>query len=112
MNIAYLYVRLSNIEIDAFAYTKYILKRVYKTDYHHYDPLYDEILKKLGLIWKKIRRIRQALTLINNELNINLTYYEINKLYEEGFINGIRFGKTIYIYYDDLLNYLRRKYNG
>lgn len=61
---------------------------------------------------KKIRRIRQALTLINNELNINLTYYEINKLYEEGFIKGIRFGKTIYIYYDDLLNYLRRKYNG
>lgn len=50
MNIAYLYVILSNIEIDAFAYTKYILKRVYKIDYHHYDHLYDEILKKLGLI--------------------------------------------------------------
>lgn len=34
------------IEIDAYAYTKYILKRVYKIEYHHYDPLYDELLDK------------------------------------------------------------------
>lgn len=39
------------IEIDAFAYTKYILKRVYKIDYHHYDPLYDEILDNFILYY-------------------------------------------------------------
>ena len=32
------------IEIDAFAFTKYILKEWFAIEYHHYDKKYDEIL--------------------------------------------------------------------
>lgn len=33
------------IEVDAFAFTKYILKKWYKYDYHHSDKKYDVILQ-------------------------------------------------------------------
>ena len=32
------------IEIDAFAFTKYVLKEWYGIEYHHYDNEYDKIL--------------------------------------------------------------------
>ncbi len=32
------------IEIDAFAFTKYILKEWYQIEYKHYDPIYDGVL--------------------------------------------------------------------
>ena len=34
------------IEIDAFAFTKYVLKEWYGIEYHHYDNEYDKILDK------------------------------------------------------------------
>lgn len=39
-------IMLMPIEIDAFAFTKYILKKWFDYDYHHYDFIYDEILSK------------------------------------------------------------------
>lgn len=33
-----------SVEIDAFAFTKYILKEWFNIDYHHYDPAYDALL--------------------------------------------------------------------
>ena len=35
---------LMSIEIDAFAFTKFILKEWFQYDYHHYDLIYDELL--------------------------------------------------------------------
>lgn len=32
------------VEVDAFAFTKYILKEWFNVDYHHYDPTYDAVL--------------------------------------------------------------------
>ena len=37
-------VMLMSIEIDAFAFTKFILKEWFQYDYHHYDLIYDELL--------------------------------------------------------------------
>lgn len=53
--------------------------------------------------YKRLRRIREARKMINQEYNLNLTYYYIKNLYEQEIIKGIRFNKTIYIYYDDLI---------
>lgn len=33
------------VEIDAYAFTKYILKKWYNIDYHHYDKNYDYVLE-------------------------------------------------------------------
>ena len=33
-----------SVEVDAFAFTKYILKEWFNIDYHHYDPTYDAVL--------------------------------------------------------------------
>ena len=32
------------VEVDAFAFTKYILKEWFNIEYHHYDPTYDALL--------------------------------------------------------------------
>ena len=32
------------VEVDAFAFTKFILKEWFNIDYHHYDPAYDAVL--------------------------------------------------------------------
>ena len=37
---------LMPVEIDAFAFTKFILKKWFHYDYHHYDLIYDEILNQ------------------------------------------------------------------
>lgn len=34
------------IEVDAYAFTKYILKEWFDIDYHHYDKNYDQLLDK------------------------------------------------------------------
>ena len=33
-----------NLEIDAYAFTKYILKEWFNIEYHHYDKKYDKVL--------------------------------------------------------------------
>ena len=33
------------VEVDAFAFTKYILRHWFHIDYHHYDPAYDAVLE-------------------------------------------------------------------
>ena len=37
-------INLMSVEIDAFAFTKYILKEWFNYDYHNFDPVYDELL--------------------------------------------------------------------
>ena len=34
----------TTIEVDAFAFTKYILKKWFNIEYHHYDKFYDNLL--------------------------------------------------------------------
>lgn len=55
---------------------------------------------------KRLRRIRDAQKMIQDNLNISLTYYHIKTLYEQGIIEGFRIGKTIYINYDDLIKHI------
>ena len=38
-------VMCMSVEVDAFAFTKYILKEWFDYDYHHYDAAYDAVLE-------------------------------------------------------------------
>ena len=52
---------------------------------------------------KRLRRIRDVVKLLDAEYNINLTYYELKKLYDLNKINGYRDGNTIYLFYDEVI---------
>ena len=52
---------------------------------------------------KRLRRIRDVVKLLDAEYNINLSYYELKKLYDLNKINGYHDGNTIYLFYDEVI---------
>ena len=61
-------------------------------------------------MYKKLRRLRELKEKINYELGTNITYYHLKHLYEEKIIRGLRIGKTIYLYYDETIDAIKKGY--
>ena len=58
--------------------------------------------------YKRLRKIRQIIYLLDLQYHKKVTYYQIKKLFEEGMVGGYRDGKTIYIFYDDVIKKILR----
>lgn len=55
---------------------------------------------------RRLRRLRDTARLLKEEYNVEIGYWSLKKLYYSGLIKGFRMGKTIYVYYDDVVELL------
>ena len=56
--------------------------------------------------YKRLRKIRQSIIELRNR-DIKVTYYYLIKGFDNGLIKGIKIDDVIYLYFDDLLRYVR-----
>lgn len=56
--------------------------------------------------YRRLRKLRTAVQLLKNE-GYKVTYYQLKKLYEDWIIKGIKIGDVIYLYYDELLKFMK-----
>lgn len=56
--------------------------------------------------YKKLRKIRASIIELK-KYDINVTYYYLKMGFDNGQIKGIKIDDVIYLYFDDLLKYVR-----
>jgi len=56
--------------------------------------------------YKRLRKIRQSIIELRNR-DIKVTYYYLKTGFDNGLIKGIKIDDVIYLYFDDLLKYVR-----
>ena len=61
---------------------------------------------------KKMRTIKQTQEYLFHIFGIQYSYYQLKKMYEDSKVNCYRDGKTIYLYIEDVVNFILNKTGG